>query len=198
MKITEDLLIQYLHFSVILLGAIVFFDVLIRFKSPLKQKIYFLLIILFSVIASLFSLIATGPDQFVLAIFSCKTIVGISMIQIFTYLYFVGYKKFANAYSIFTILYLFLLYYFGITNNNLFPTRNLMTSALDQREFEFKLPFFGTSLSYLYLISTNALFLFYTYSILFKYSYDNQYFKKIKKWTFALSGLIVYLFIFFL
>jgi hypothetical protein len=73
-----------------------------------------------------------------------------------------------------------------------------MTSLLDQREFEFKLPFFSTSLSYLYLISSNALFLFYTYKILFKYSHDNQYFKKIKKWTFAMFGLIVYVFFFFL
>ena len=198
MKFTEDLLIHYLHSSIVLLGTIVFFDVLIRFKSPLKQKIYFVLIILFSVIASLFSLIATGPDQFVLAIFTCKTIFGISMIQVFTYLYFISYKKFANTYSIFTVLYLMLLYYFGITNENLFPTRNLMTSLLDQREFEFKLPFFSTSLSYLYLFSSNALFLFYTYTILFKYSHDNQYFKKIKKWTFAMFGLIVYAFFFFL
>ena len=198
MKFTEDLLIHYLHSSVVLLGTIVLFDVLIRFKSPVKQKIYFLLIILFSALTSLFSLIASGPDQFVLMIFTCKAIVGISMIHIFTYLYFIRYKKFANAYSIFTVLYLLLLYYFGITNENLFPTRNLMTSALDQREFEFKLPFFGTSLSYLYLISSNALLIFYTYTILFQYSHDNQYFKKIKKWTIALFGLIVYLFIFFL
>ena len=152
MKITEDLLIHYLHFSVILLGAIVFFDVLIRFNSPVKQKIYFLLIAVFSAISSLGSLIASGPDQFVLEIFTCKAIVGTSMVQIFTYLYFIRYKKIANLHSIFTVMYLLLLTFYALRNENMFPRHNAITSVMDQREFEFKIPVLGVTLSYFYLI----------------------------------------------
>ena len=198
MKEAQDLIIHNLYFFIVVFSVIVFFDVLIRFKSPLQLKLYFLLVIMGSAGASLCVFIASGPDQFFLIIFACKAICGISMIQIFTYLYFIQYKKIATAYSIFTLIYLLLLSYYSLTNESMIPKYNTITNVLDQREFDFKLPFFDTALSYLYIISSNSIIVFYTYIIVFRYAHDNPYFKKIKNWTIAFFGLTFFMFIFFI
>ena len=203
MRFTEDSIIHSLYFSVILLAVIIFFDVLIRFKSPLQLKLYFLSTVICAGFASIFPLIASGPDQFVLQTLFLKGIAGISMIQIFTFLYFRKYKKIANVYSLFTLLYLLLLSYHYLTDEDIIPKYNTMVSVLDQREFNISLPFFGKTLSYLYLISSNGILIFYMYTIIFKYSFNNVYFKKVQKWTIAffffmaliLSGFILSFFL---
>ena len=193
MKFTEDFIIHNLYFSVILLASIVFFDVLIRFKSPLHLKLYFSLLVICIWVANFYSFIANGPDQFVLQILICKGISGISLIQVFTFLYFPKYKKAANAYSIFTIVYLMLLSYYSLNNESIIPKINIITSAMDQREFDFNLPFFGNTLSYLYLFSSNAILAIYIYTILFRYSFENVYFRKIQHWTISLFFFIVFI-----
>jgi len=193
MKFTEDFIIQNLYFSVVLLGVIVLFDVLLRFKSPLQLKLYFILATLCCILGSVFPLISSGPDQYVLQIFFIKGIAGVSIVQIFTNLYFYRYKKTANAYSIFTTVYLLLLLYYSLTNESIFPTYHAITNAMDQREFEFTLPFFGKALSFIYLISSNAFFGIYIYNILFKFSYNNIYFRKIQYWTIGLFFLLAFM-----
>ena len=199
MKFTEDFIIHNLYFSVILLAVIVFLDVLIRFKSPLQLKLYISSIVVIGIASpSIFSFLASGPDQFVLQILVFKGIGGISLIQALTILYFQKYKKLANAYSIFTLVYLLLLSYYSLTNEFLIPKNNTITSVMDQREFDYNLPVFGKTLSYIYLISSNAILAFYIYTILFKYSHNNLYFRKVQHWTIALFFFIALMFMGFI
>lgn len=185
-QLTEGVIIQNLYFSVILLAIIVFFDVLLKFKSPLQLKIYFLLTVLCLAASVVFPVISSGPDQFVLQILIVKVIAGISVMQIFTLLYFQQYKKIVNGYAIFALLFILLLSYYSITNESIIPKYHAITNVMDQREFDFNLPFFGKALSYIYLISSNAIFAFFIYFILFRYSFNNIYFRKIQNWTIAL------------
>jgi AraC-like DNA-binding protein len=193
MKFTEGFIIDNLYFSVILLAVIVFFDVLLKFKSPLQLKFYFLLTVLCVAAPSVFSFLASGPDQFVLQILIAKGLGVISMVQIFTLLYFQKYKNAVIAYSIYTLIYLLLLSYFSLTDESIIPKYNTITNVMDQREFDFTLPVFGKTLSYISLISSSFIFLTYVYFILFKYSFNNIYFKKIQNWTVAFFFFIIFM-----
>jgi len=194
MKFTEGFIIDNLYFSVILLAVIVFFDVLLKFKSPLQLKFYFLLTVVCVAATSVFSFLASGPDQFILQMLISKGLGGISMVQFFTILYFPKYKNAVLAYSIYTLIYLLLVSYFSISDESIIPRYNTITNAMDQREFDFTLPIFGKTLSYIFLISSNFIFLTYVYFILFKYSFNNLYFKKIQNWTIALFIFLVLIF----
>ena len=193
MKFTEGFIIDNLYFSVILLAVIVFFDVLLKFKSPLQLKFYFLLCVVCVAAVSIFSFLASGPDQFVLQILISKGLGGISIIQIFTLLYFQKYKNAVIAYSIYALIYFLLLSYFSLTDESIIPKYNTITNVMDQREFDFTLPIFGKTLSYIYLISSNFIVLTYVYFIIFKYSFNNIYFKKIQNWTVALFFFIIFM-----
>ena len=109
-------LIQSSYFFLFLFSIIVFFDVLIRFKSPIKLKIFFLLFVLAIGVGSFFSFIRTSPEQFKLIRMICPMLLGTSLVQIFTNLYFIQHKKTANIYTItaYTI-YVFLIFYVEFT-----------------------------------------------------------------------------------
>ena len=109
-------LIQCYYFFLFLLSIIVLFDVLIRFKSPIKLKIFFLLLVLSICVGTFCLFIRTAPDQFILLKMICAMLVGTSMVQIFTNLYFIQHKKIANIYTItaYTI-YVFLIFYVEFT-----------------------------------------------------------------------------------
>ena len=115
MRFTPDSLANSSCFFLFIFAIIVLFDVLIRFKSPLKLKIFFLILVL-SISVGFFCLfIRTGPDQFILIIMVCPMLVGTSLVQIFTNLYFIQHKRIANIYVItaYTI-YIFLIFYVEI------------------------------------------------------------------------------------
>ena len=194
MTITTDLLIQCLYFFLILLAIIVFFDVLIRFKSQIQLKFYFLATIIGVGTSSYCSFIMSGPDQFIMTLMACKTIVSISLVQIFTNIYFIKYRIIANIYSaISAVFFLFLAFYvFGLNNEaTVFSKYNTITNVLDQREFHFKLPIYLKIFIYLFFIGFNAFGLYYSYCILFKFSFKNIYFKRIQIWTIAFFMLVL-------
>jgi AraC-like DNA-binding protein len=155
---------------------------------------YFLLTVVCIAATSVFPFLASGPDQFVLQILISKGLGGISLMQIFTLLYFQKYKNAVIAYSIYTLIYILVVSYFSLTDDSIIPKYNTITNVMDQREFDFTLPIFGKTLSYIYLISSNFIFLTYIYFIVFKYSFNNIYFKKIQNWTIALFIFLIFVF----
>ena len=169
---------------------IVLFDVLIRFKSPIKLKFFFLLLVLAISVASFCLFIRTAPDQVILVKMICAMLVGTSMVQIFTNLYFIQHKKIANIYTIaaYTI-YVFLILYLEIVGyDTVFPKANGIGS---KTAISINLPVYLDIFLEIDFIFFNLFCLYYIYNILFKFSFKNIYFKRVQIWTFSFFMVIV-------
>jgi AraC-like DNA-binding protein len=139
------------------------------------------------------SLIMTGPDQYVFVFKISKAVLGLSVVQTFTDLYFIQHKKLANIHLISAVaFYLFLICYVQVVGyDQVFPRYNLISSVADQREFHYNLPVYINFFVYFFFIVFNLFALYYIYNILFKFNYNNIYFKRIKAWTFSFFMIIV-------
>jgi AraC-like DNA-binding protein len=123
---------------------------------------------------------------------TCAMLVGTSMVQIFTNLYFIQHKKIANIYTIsaYTI-YIFLLFYVEIVGyDTVFPKSNNINSQASQGASSINLPMYLDFFIELDFILFNLFCLYYIYNILFKFSFKNIYFKKIQGWTFCFFMVI--------
>ena len=186
MNLASYSLIQSSYFFLFLFSIIVFLDVLIRFKSPIKLKIFFLLFVLSILVTSFFSFIRTGPDEYILIIMICPMLVGTSLVQILTNLYFIQHKKIANIYTIaaYTI-YIFLIIYVQIVGyETVFLNSNRINISGDQAANSVNIPMYLDFFIELDFILFLLFCLYYIYNILFKFSFKNVYFKKIQVWTF--------------
>jgi len=68
--------------------------------------------------------------------------------------------------------------------DTVFPKYNVKSSIFDLREFSYHLSIYINVFVYFYFIAFNLFSLFFIYQILFRFSFKNIYFKRIKKWTF--------------
>jgi AraC-like DNA-binding protein len=186
-------LIQCYYFFLFLLSIIVLFDVLIRFKSPIKLKIFFLLLVLAIGVGSFSLFIRTSPDQFILLKMICAMLVGTSMVQIFTNLYFIQHKKIANIYTIVAYtIYVFLILYVEIVGyDTVFPKANGINSPGSKAAISTNLPIYLDFFLEVDFIFFNLFCLYYIYNILFKFSFKNIYFKRVQVWTFSFFMVIV-------
>lgn len=192
MNLASFSLIQCCYFFLFLFSMIVLFDVLIRFKSPIKLKIFFILVVSSILAGSLSLFMKTWPNQFVLIRMTCAMIIGTSMVQIFTNLYFIQHKKIANIYTIFACaIYIFLIFYVEIVGyDTVFPKFSSINSQADQDANSINLPLYIDFFLELDFIIFNLFCLYYIYNILFKFSFKNIYFKKIQVWTFCFFMVI--------
>ena len=181
MILTSDLLIRNAYFFLFIFSIIVLFDVLIRFKSPIKLKIFFLIFVLSIVVRSFISFISTGGDEYILIRMICPMLVGTSIVQIFTNLYFIQHKRIANIYTIaaYTI-YIYLIFY----------VRMVGYDTVFSKSNSINLPVYLNFFIEIDFILFNLFCLYYIYNILFKFSYKNIYFKKIQVWTFCFFVVI--------
>lgn len=185
MKFTTESLIQYSYFFLFLFSIIVLFDVLIRFKSPIKLKSFFILFILSILVVSFFSFYRSGPDQYVLVMKICKVVIGTSLVQIFTNLYFIQHRKIANIYTVSVYsFYIFLIFYIQMVG---YDKVFLKSSIIDN---SYNLPIYLKIPVELDFVLFNLFCLYYIYNILFKFSFKNIYFKKIQIWTFCFFMVI--------
>jgi len=126
MEITTGLLIQCSYFFIFLFSVIVFLDVLIRFKSPIRLKIFFSVFVFAILVASFILFIRTDQHQFVLIRMICPMLIGTSMVQIFTNLYFIQNKRIANIYLISAYaIYIYLIFYTQIVGYEAVFTKNV-------------------------------------------------------------------------
>jgi len=192
MTLASYSLIQSSYFFLFLFSIIVLFDVLIRFKSPIKLKIFFLLFVLSILVASFSLFIRTEQDQYVLVRMTCAMIIGTAIVQIFTNLYFIQHKKIANIYTIAAyMIYIFLIIYVQIVGyETVFTKSNFINSIASQRANNINLPLYLNFLIELDFILFNLFCLYYIYNILFKFSFKNIYFKSIQIWTFGFFMVI--------
>jgi len=185
MKFNTDTLIQFSYFFLFLFSIIVFFDVLIRFKSPIKLKIFFLLFVLSILFVSFFSFLRSGPEEYVFVIRLLKIVLGTSLVQIFTNLYFIQHRKIANIYTVAAyVFHVFLIFYVQIVGYDLVFTK---ASILDN---SYNMPIYLKFFVELDFMMFNLFCLYYIYNILFKFSYNNIYFKRVQIWTFCFFTII--------
>ena len=123
----------------------------------------------------------------------CAMLVGTSMVQIFTNLYFIQHKKIANIYTIVAYtIYVFLILYVEIVGyDTVFPKANGINSIGDQAAISIKLPMYLDIFLEVDFIFFNLFCLYYIYNILFKFSFKNIYFKRVQIWTFSFFMVIV-------
>jgi|GEM_PF-766084 len=192
-------LIQCSYFFLFLFSFIVLFDVLIRFKSPIKLKSFFLLFVFALLVGSFFLSIRTVPDRYILIRMICPMLIGTSMVQIFTNLYFIQHKKIANIYLITAYaIYIYLIIYVQIVGyETVFPKFNSINSSASQVANTLNLPMYLDIFLELDFILFNLFCLYYIYNILFKFSFKNIYFKRVKRWTFCFF-IVIFMQIFFI
>jgi len=185
MNLASYSLLQCSQFFLFLFSFIVFFDVLIRFRSPIKLKIFFLLFVLSILVGSFCLFIRTRPDEYVHITMTCAMVIGTSMVQILTNLYFIQHRKIANIYTIiaYTIFIYFIFYVHFVGYETVFVKSNNIFIAQDQVAYSINLPLYLNCLIELDFILFNSFCLYYIYSILFKFSFKNIYFKSIQIWT---------------
>ena len=181
MNLTTESLVKSSYFFLFLFSIIVLFDVLIRFKSPIRLKIFFLLFVLSILVNCFFAFIRTEPDQNMLIKMVTPMLVGTSMVQIFTNLYFIQHKRIANIYLIIAYtIYIYFIFYVQIVGYDIvFPIANSVN-----------LPMYLDIFLELDFILFNLFCLFYIFNILFKFSFKNIYFKKVQVWTFCFFMVI--------
>ena len=192
MKLATYSLVQSSYFFLFIFSIIVFLDVLIRFKSPIKLKVFFLLFVFSILLTSFFSFLRTSPDQYILIIMICPMLVGTSLVQILTNLYFIQHKKIANIYTIaaYTI-YILLIYHVQLVGyETVFPKSNTIKISGDQGVNSVNLPMYLDFFIELDFIIFILFCLYYIYNILLKFSFKNIYFKKIQVWTFCFFMVI--------
>jgi AraC-like DNA-binding protein len=112
----------------------------------------------------------------------CAMIIGTSMVQIFTNLYFIQHKRIANIYTIVAYaIYIFLIFYVKFVGyETVFP-----------KSHSVNLPIYVNLLVELDFVLFNLFCLFYIYNILFKFSFKNIYFKSIQLWTLGFFMVIL-------
>jgi AraC-like DNA-binding protein len=193
MNLASYSLVQCSYFFLLLFSIIVLLDVLIRFKSPIKLKVFFLLFVLSILVYSFCSFLSLAPDEYVLVRMTCAMIVGTSLVQIFTNLYFIQHKRIANIYVIaaYTIYILLIIYVQVVGYDKVFPKLNSIKNTTAQVANSVNLPMYLDFFLELDFIVFNLFCLYYIYNILFKFSFKNIYFKKIKIWTFCFFMVIV-------
>ena len=175
-------LIQSTYFFLFLFSIIVLLDVLIRFKSPVKLKIFFLLFVLAIGVGSFCSFIRISPEQFKLIRMICPMLLGTSLVQIFTNLYFIQHKKIANIYTIAAYaIYVFLIFYVEVIGYDTVFPKSKSVNLPTYLDFFINLDF----------VLFNLFCFYYIYNILFKFSFKNIYFKKVQIWTFCFFMVIV-------
>jgi len=123
---------------------------------------------------------------------TCAMIIGTAMVQIFTNLYFIQHKRIANIYTIIGyLIYIILIIYVEIVGyETVFPTPNNINSLASNGANSINLPLFLNVLIELDFIIFNLFCLYYIYSILFKFSFKNIYFKSIQIWTLSFFMVI--------
>ena len=192
MNLVSFSLIQCFYFFTFLFSIIVLFDVLIRFKSPIRLKIFFILFVLAILVSSFCLFIRSVPDHYILIRMICPMVIGTSMVQIFTNLYFIQHKRIANIYLVTAYaIYIYLIIYVQIVGyETVFPKYNSINSTTAQVVNSIELPMYLDFFLEIDFILFNLFCLYYIFNILFKFSFKNIYFKKIQGWTFCFFMVI--------
>lgn len=171
MNLASLSLVQSSYFFLFIFSIIVLFDVLIRFKSPIKLKTFFLIFVFALLVGSFCLFIRTVPDRYILIRMICPMLIGTSMVQIFTNLYFIQNRRVTNIYLISAYaIYIYLIIYVQIVGyETVFPKYNSINSSASQVAKSINLPMYLDLFLEVDFIFFNLFCLYYIYNILFNF-----------------------------
>lgn len=182
-------IISGLYLSVFVVSLITFFDVLIKFKRPLILKFYLLLLC----ISLSFQVLIYAIDavQFAYTIAFLKTLIAVSFLNFFSFLYFQKFRIIVTSYSIVMVIFsLGMMWY-----NYAYYYENLIHLKSQGIGFESNqnsnLPFYFQSVRLFFVSGFISLIIYFWYTIFTKFDTHNFYFRRIKVWTNFIFGLCV-------
>jgi len=175
---------QYIHafyFSIALFSLIVFFDVLIKFKNSIVLKCLFLLL---TISIGLISMIYSQQlKQFVFFIAIFRGIAALSVLNLFSYLYFPKYRKWVAALSISIISFsiFFALLNYGVLGSNVYLD-SIKVEEVDSN-LNLKINNFTRTIRFTFLFFIGITMIYFWYVIFTKKDFNNIYYLKVKSWT---------------
>jgi len=181
-------LVNKLYFSIFVFSLIVFVDLLIKFKRPIIIKVLLGVVTLSSGCLSLLQTLTIDITWFFFAGSFFKGAISLSIIYLFSILYLPSFKKWANLALFLYVGYEIVLLHFLYNTTNSF-TLNKIEPFMMVIITKFHLPLYLNIYRIAITIFVLAIVLYLCYIILFKHSYQNIYFDKIKVWT---KTLVIY------
>ncbi len=176
-----DSLVNHLYFSAFIFSLIVLADVLIKFRRPLILKMYFILLVM---AVSGFTLIYNGRNAWlVLLLVLLKSLISISLLKIFSILYFPKLKFWINVYSISIFVFILSLFVYVYRFNG-YDIFSLSTETVGSIKLEnFSYPIYFKIFRVLIHISFFSMMIYFWYNLTFKFKHKNIYFNKIRRWS---------------
>jgi len=185
-------LITNLYFSVVVLALIVLVDVLLKFKKPLILKFFFSLL---PVSIGLIALInSTAAIEYVYYLAVLKTVMAVTVLNIFSSLYFPRFKK---SVLIVTLVMLLFTVFLMLVNRDIIargPFADMFRTISVDENLNVKITPLVRSIRFLYLFFVALIVGYFWYVIYFKVNLNNVYYEKIRTWTsflFILSCLLI-------
>ena len=182
-------LTKLLYFFNTILSILVLFDLIIRFKRPRLLKLFFFILISSTGAICFTSYLGLHTLQNTFIAIVAKSLVAASIINIFSIIYYPLVKRWVVFYSILLVVFTcFSLWYNTYIEHYYLQSiqHNVMMGS------DAGLPFIFVWLHRILLFGYFILFIFLWYQMIKKYSSENIYFEKIKKWrTLVLVEMIV-------
>ena len=194
-------LVHKLYFSIFIFSLIVFVDLLIKFKRPIIIKVLLGVITLSSGSLSLLQTLTIDITWFFFVSSFLKGAISFSIIYLFAILYLPSFKKWANLALFLYIVYELVLLHFLYNTTNTFIL-NKIEPFLMVFITKFKLPLYLNIFRISITLFVLFIVLYLCYTILFKHTYQNIYFDKIKIWArtlvfYWIAILVIFLFLHF-
>lgn len=198
-----EILQKYFDFSIIILGLIVVFDLIIKVKRPIQLKLCFLGITISILLFSIFRLFMPINIFTISAIGVIKLFFAISIINMFTYIYFNSFRKLVKVIS-FTFFVFTITYFSYILMNNIPIEGHNQNSwgtfyfTVDLHSYSLKIPLIFHILRAIFVFSTISILFYFCIQLLRTIDHNNQYFKKLRVFTFSILCYFIILVILFI
>lgn len=190
-------LINKLYFTIFVLSILVFIDALIKIKKPLFLKFNFLTIIFLIGVTS-YTLIDSNSNilNYIILMIS-KVLIFISILNIFTILYFPKLKVWIYFLTTIFILFTFIIIHYVLN----LKIQQISLDHISISPLYISQYIWPTYIKVCRLVFSFLLFItlgYYCYAILIRFHYKNIYFDKVKNWSKFILFLTIYLFIIYI
>lgn len=175
---------HYIHsfyFSIALFSIIVFFDVMVKFKNSFVLKFLFLFLTFSIGVISI--IYAQQLKQFVFLIALFRATVVLSILNLFSYLYFPKYRKWVAGLSISILSFTI---FWALVNKGLLGSGDYIDSfkvkSVDGN-LNLKVNDFVKTIRFTFLFFISFTMIYFWYVIFTKKGFNNIYYLKVKSWT---------------
>jgi AraC-like DNA-binding protein len=183
---------EKLFFSVFLISAVTFFDILIRFKRPLILKFLFLLITSIVGYVSLVHSFDLNSTKYILHIIICKALLVSAFLNVFSNLYFLKYRIHVILLTISLTTFTIIAFYYGSLFNPEYINSLRGQTLVIVKSASLQLPLYLSVIRVFLILSFISTFVFFLYKIINKFGLNNIYFDKIKIWTSVIFIIMIF------